>query len=31
MKEIAVIVLSAGIGLSTFVVLAKKFGKDCIP
>ncbi len=31
MKEVALIIAAGAIGLTTFVVIAKKFGKDCIP
>ncbi len=31
MKELILIVIAAAAGLATFLLIARKFGKDCIP
>jgi hypothetical protein len=31
MQEIAFVIVSGLIGLTTFYLIARKFGKDCIP
>lgn len=31
MKDLAFLLVSTGVGISVFALIAKKFGSDCIP